>query len=836
MSDKTQRGLKLISLTGENVYTYREPFSLMLDQQGLVYVTGKNLDTEVPSSSGAGKSRLFSLIPRALYGREALSKEPVSAIWAADGTAGFYELVYWVDGTYYMVREESGAKSAKLSFFTRPSLAEGDWTPIGARNKKTGLQAEITASVQRPMDEFLGTVVWKQGHGHVLLQGTPSERITWLSSLFGLSKYDLIHDAIVEDIADNKKKQEEFLPFVGAHAQAKSVVDSFGDPAELQMQLDRLVALAATHIATRTNLTAKCTALTQELTAARASVSNRAKLNGHSVNDVLVAGDRVHEFTSELTVVSKAHRDLTAKISAYQVAHPIIVAFATVPSAIKDKLAQDPSYSSTLRDRLAQLNAELFALARDEGQLGEQQRCRAKYAHILRQLYPGLVSEGINPQALGSVASATEEIERIRVALVSASNAAAVLDSQFASFSKLSSLGGKCPSCGSDVDQAHATSEMDRIRALMASPDGAHATHRQLSAQLSSLERYLKELRGYESYPPVSDDDLAQLRIKQEAIAPVVAEIKQQITDADAALSIVSRYSAIAPDILTFDLAASQAEAAFLADSERELTDRIAYHQRLHALASLDMSKDDSDVSRLQLELSETNTALESIQTIYSDTIRDQAVVEHKIKQYSLALTELDRLNTLHTKYTELVRVGAWLKSTQKAYSKQGFKQHKLRHLLELIKEKLPVWTKLLFTESNVSIGISGDESKISLVVNQQADPDGSGRIVEKTYDVSEMSGGEQSKLAICIMLTLIDIVSDERKCNVAILDEVDRHMDKNALRLMSDHLIRNLAARRSSIFLVSHQIPLSSEFSKELTVTKRRACSSIELRDLQTT
>lgn len=830
MTTPKHRGLRLITLRGCNVYTYKEEFELPLDNQGLVFVSGKNLDTEVPSSSGAGKSRLFSLIARALYGRETLDKEPVSAIWSADGSPGYYELVYWADGTFYKVREESGSKSAKLSFFSSSDL-NGTWDPIGARNKKDGLQREIAASVARPLNEFLGTVVWRQGHGHVLIQGTPSERIAWLSGLFGLTKYDMIFDELTAKLDDNKTKQQEYLPFVGAYTQAKAAFSSMGDRATLVSFLDSSAG-RMTEIQERMRLArieqSEAGALLVEAEASVSNVASLSKLNA-TVTEVQNSGANLISINTELSALQDQRSVLADKLNKVMYARPIIDAWSLVPQDLQ-LLAQDDAALSKLQVDLTDARVRAVAL---RGQLQEHEDIRAARTNLssrLRSLFESLSPLGFN---LTTVDSTTVHITDTANRLQQLRDEVAVLKNTIQSFSKIAQLGGSCPVCGNAVDSNHAAQEIQLAQGRLSSPKGPSAEIEYLDKVHAGLTSYASLLTQYSNAPTVSDTDTASVQHELDGITAKGTELASRLDSVSRVSVSYKAYLGLDPSVVHADLTEIQSNLASLDKKLTELRAAAGRAQSLIPLLGKPMDKTQDDVIRIKELVSHCMQRVDSIQAEQSSLQSEIAVTSHKLTQLDLAATELDRLGTLYAKYEQLSKTGSLISSIRKAYDKKGFKQQKLRHLLELIKVKLPVWTSLLFTEQNTTVDVVSEETKLSLVVRQFSDPTGTGKLVEKVYDVSEMSGGEQSKLAICIMLTLIDIVADERKCNIAILDEVDRHMDKNALRLMSEHLIRNLAARRSSIYLVSHQIPLSSDFDKELVVTKHRACSTIELKKL---
>ena len=830
-----QRGLRLLLLRGQSVYTYRDYFELPLDEQGLVYVTGRNLDTQEPSSSGAGKSRLFSLIPRALYGRESLGKsEPVGAIWPADGSGGFYELIYWSDGTYYKVREEAGRRAASsLSFYKNSSLSDDTWEAIGAKNKKGALQSEISASTNRPLDEFLGTVVWKQGHGHVLIQGTPSERIAWLSSLFGLTKYDLIHAELDAKYTELKAKQQDYLPFVGAYAQAKQAFDNLGSIESLQKDVSSTTAQILSLKEQESQFRDANARASDVLAATKLSWQTRAQFTSFGVPfDTGVADARLDTATvqSLLDTANTEKAKLEKLLEDFNAAKPVLLSYRELPSEIKQDLL-DPTLISSLATKLASLRTGLSSAESKIETTKQVIERREQLTTRLRSLYPALISVGVAADVLKSSSVFSVYLQGLQDQQTKCGQDLAVCDSKVQEFTALSKLGGSCPTCGNVVDAAHVAIELSKIQPRLA----AYKQEQQrLASILANARVYLSCLSEFEVAPSASKDELSSLVALLSEQKETLAALEKRYSSLVSAQDVALRYSALSSDVVTLDVPSAQARLTEHASLVSSLTDRQRRNYQILSFEGKDFTKTEEDVLQARENVATTQEALESVQIAIADATSSLRLQQHKIEQITLAKVELDRLETLNNEYQDLVRRTDLARDTRSAYDKKGFKKARLRQLLELIREKLPVWTGILFTERNFFVDVSGDEDQLSLVAHQLSDPANDGSLVEKVYDVAELSGGEESKLAICVMLTLIDIVAEERKCNIAILDEVDRHMDKNALTLMSNHLIRNLAERRSSIYFVSHQIPLSSDFDKELVVTKQRACSSLAIKNLR--
>jgi len=136
----------------------------------------------------------------------------------------------------------------------------------------------------------------------------------------------------------------------------------------------------------------------------------------------------------------------------------------------------------------------------------------------------------------------------------------------------------------------------------------------------------------------------------------------------------------------------------------------------------------------------------------------------------------------------------------------------------------LPHWTKILFTDNTFVVKVKDDDGKsLSLVVPKTFEI--GGKKVQRDIDISCLSGGEKSRLAVCLMLTMAELTARDKRANFLVLDEVDRHLDPYAQRLMAEILIPSLRRIKPSLYLISHSTFVdANKFDARMVVTKNKS------------
>jgi DNA repair exonuclease SbcCD ATPase subunit len=178
------------SLRFYNGFTYRECL-MPLDRQGFVFLSGAN---------GHGKSTPFEILQHILYGSTSrgIRKDGINCL--VPGTDGFFgEVVLRNPDGRWRIRQSRNHSKYKTQVKVFREV-EGKWAlswEDGACPKKLEDAQKLAASlVGLQLHEFAGCVYLSQASVHTLIDGTPAEKLRYVSQLFGLDVLDTMLQAL----------------------------------------------------------------------------------------------------------------------------------------------------------------------------------------------------------------------------------------------------------------------------------------------------------------------------------------------------------------------------------------------------------------------------------------------------------------------------------------------------------------------------------------------------------------------------------------------------------------------------------------------------------------
>lgn len=815
----------------ENAYTFVGVNEIPLDATGLVSVTGLNRDSRTISSNGTGKTTIWKCFLKLFYGRKVSKREKPSDAYNPEVWNYRLECHFHKDGHDYIARE-----CKKHSEYEDGLHVFRDGKPWGVKNNPEMLRKELQGVLNRSYEEFIGTIIWRQNNDHALIDGTPAERSKWISDFFGLNVYDDLFDEFKDRHTHSKEKITE-LAEVDAKAKVlKTSMDSVGDIEVTRKRISKFRAKLDSYRAIMTENASKAEKLKEREVSLKQLAELKAELEEHAaIKSSGVLADKID-------VSRKKIARLRASIEASSNAFDVIARYKKMksrkeecadklkvmqdevaykgdglisPKEVKELLETTRSTCSELTStcRIAKANAELNAKAKealDELEELTFTKCSNKY---LRNLRDGHVD-------------AIKEHEKIIAQQEMVLERKELLDGHVTT----------CPTCGSSVDiNALKTAIADAKKTIEASRSAV----KQNTAEKKMYERAL-ELRVIADSGTVRGNAL-DIKTTTERID----RLSKKIDRLESMRDVVEKYAGLNQDLKELkprylkcreaqqtSITALQAEIKVL---ETGLETMLVLHDKFKKyedLASrfgvIDSVK--AKMNTIRHSIRECDDARSEAEEQCNDLrVRidrlEQAIVTYD--QYKKEYDGLsDGLKSLK-KWTRLERV---YKALRKAYDKQGLKTKRLKELIDAIKTRLPVWTGILFTEKNFSIDATGNEKKIGFEVTQTKSIVKAGKKskIVKRFDASEASGSERTRISCALMLTMSDVASSEKQCNLLVLDELERGLDPLSRQIMSEEVIPLLKHKKPSLFLITHSLEVEpTVFDHELVITKQNQQST---------
>jgi DNA repair exonuclease SbcCD ATPase subunit len=816
----------------ENAFTFFGANYVPLENTGLVLLRGCNMDTRVPSNNAVGKSRLWFSLIRLLFGRKGMEGESPTLALNVIKKNFRLETGFRINGHHYVVRE-----TKNHSEFGSGLKVLRDGKPWGLKNDPEGLRKQVQEVIGRTYEEFIGTVIWKQNQTHMLLDGTPAQRVKWISDLFGLSSYDEMFDEFSKRL---RVVQESLVDMVDVKEEAKLLereIANTGDVADLHRRCrkikSKITQLIEESDTAQTDLE-KLGEREQDLKlAARLESKHTGKKKNKTSPDEIKAS--IKKMEAELAMHEKAEQNAskitkqrkrykTAKKNLIRLYQEVFNGGAGVPklSDIKPLLREADVKIGDLSGQLERAkkhviaNASCIRAQRELDELGYED-CTLEYLRDMLKAHEETVVD-VEKQ-IAVLERVTKRNELLKKHVV------------------------ECPTCGSTVKRkklkaviADAQSKLDELNKAL------KGHNREVAEFQRAVDLRIQADRkgaGDELDPEKIEKKIAKIRFRKAALEKML-DFALAMKEAKDILDNIDT-----PDLLKGNADDYAKRIAWLKAEIETLykvyDDAVSYHadqQQLDGIRS-DYSIKGSMVDaydktkirrvRLQSEQKERDARIGDLRVRYDRLRTRRDDNEDKLKR-------LEKLKPRLQKISELTRKERIYKALKKAYDKNGLKVVRLRELLKEIRNSLPVWTRIMFTEPNVRIDVTGNEKKIGFDITQTTvveTKDSKGRIKtrteKKTYDARGASGSERTRISMCLMLTLADVAFANKRCNLMVWDEFEGGLDKVSRDILADEVIPILSKKFPSIYVTTHRLGIGREnINAELTITRKDNKSSV--------
>lgn len=837
---RAEIGTEFLYFTIENAYGFYGKQTIRLKDVGLVNVIGRNLETKNESSSGAGKSRFWRLFRYLFWGKEALDgvaeKKGDMSIF---GENFRIEVGFIARGQTYIVREtrkHALFKDDGLALYMCPNgLNDRTRVPAGPQNDPARLRRYIQTLINLTHDEATGTVIWPQNFGHTLIKGTPSERVQWLSNLNGLTQYDEIHSELSGMSKATKDEIGTLLEYRGEYnavaedlasiTAAGSIEAIKASGRELQADIKNLDVEIADTRQEHNALQLRLDTITKLVNTV--ALAGQHDLDG-AERDLAVQGVLVRNFEDAASAVvqerDRLHRHAAnvARLTALRAQ----LADVNIPD---DLPATQERHTYLVSEVLPGLQREIaLSQEREEDLLAEK-------AHLEQDLldFGNLLGFKIAAEPLAGARKATQgNIDELTAKL---------RDDQRSKQKVVSALslksGCECPTCMQEVHNGAVLQEYNQR--LVASITATQGQLQDLQDRLRDIDQAAVALRNYTALPqrienaskaalaarelPAFQEEArahAQtLRVATEnsrliAERTMLEKAVAELADEDVGARLVELNAAIATHEATRDryyAAQGTYDSVFTVAQDLEVTNPF----------DVDFSAELTDGEH---ELDRLSGWLEDAQLRQRQNIQRLEQMRVTVRTYAEKSTHLADLQAKVDRLAQLEDDLEIIASCMKAYGKTGMKVERLRTVMERISECLPRWTRVLFTEPYFKVKVAQDKAgtKLSLLVTKQFTTPG-GKTIVNWVDASALSGGEESRFAVCIMLTLSELVAPEKRTNLLVLDETDRSCDAYGQQLIANLLIPLMRKSRPSMFVITHQLQLNpAHVDAEMVVTKQ--------------
>lgn len=849
---KRQYGSEFRYFIFENAFGFSGAQKVDLKNQGLVCVVGKNLQETAngDASSGAGKTRMWTLFLYLFFGKQALSAS--ETIKDADIFGKDFRLesaFIGRDGGHYLVRETRRHSNSKFEEGLHVyKFVAGKWGPWeqAAKNDPKLLRAKLQQLLNLTYHEAAGTWIWPQGFGHALVDGKPTERVNFLSRLYGLTKYDEIYEQLDTMHKEVKNKISALVEFRSEYKLVEQSIQNAGD-------IDQIIQRGRT-------LSQKLKLLDNQIK------TQREKSWGFDKRAVALTelNDKLKQF-SQFELSTQEH--------SLAVDGTLLDVFDNSCITVKDALSkyehalQGLSQLADCRQRLKSLGVIAFDTSKlhlEERRLIDTMATLKPSQYDMKsvqQLEAGatVFKEQIKALALKlnmrPIDTIVQEALKQEQATVQEMTATLqLLDGQRADLDglreKLVIHNGecRCPMCKSLIDHKRLDAISKNLVSRLSALDAQLLPHEDRSDELEKMLDSLSKFKALHTEALSARASLADAD-KLEQIDRRLVIIRRQLALADQYRELATEAKSLEAKYGKYNIQKIQLRYdQYTKLVERNRLKRSTYYEVVGVVSSLKtvangVGIEDPFTFDPATEAKKLAQQHERLEVWLADAVKKYDNGRTQLERYRQIVTDYrqkkNHLDELKTQMDELKRLEEReyvIANTKPAYAKDGLKMQYLHKLLAQLNARLPHWTRILFTDKNFIVKVKGDN-----------DGKGLNLVVPKTFkvgnktkthdvDISCLSGGERSRMAICLMLTMAELTSREKRANFQVLDEVDRHLDPYSQRLMSEILIQSLRKIKPSLFLISHSTFVDPKtFDRRMIVTKdKNGLSSVKTAENQ--
>lgn len=720
-------GISLKSIELKDVVVFKELKLTKLDQQGFVTISGYNNDSPnvANNKNGVGKSLMFGSLPNLFYEADplALTKRSKTNM-LKKGSAITLE---WQSPLGTIVKIEQTASKYKV-------YLDGDDQKVERQDvAKTWIKKHFPLS----QDEFYSYCYIQTQIAHPFQRAKPTDRLKYLTELFGLDVYDLIRANVkikldaakdaekeskgVADIYDVTARKQEALKVTDKTRKKAKKLERESDALkdERNTLYERFAELTSERKDARRyyELLAEIKSLNVETRDAKKELSN--------LNNVLKRLEKYEDFLEDLEKYEKRKKELKSQLKDLPESE-------ADPKALSKKHSKLVSEEEEIEELLESIDEEIDAYN--------------EWKDNIKTL----------TKALSKLKKPKKTSEQLEEEMVEA-------QSVVRAYEKLShKVDGKtCPTCGQDVN----------LKALKRAADKANDEIESIKKQKEFF--YLKEeLKDLEKSPckkPKHDKDELKKRLKK--LGKMIDGIAEEFETIKKRDSILAKLE----DLEKPETMAEPKKPCKNVEKRIERLEKFRdLNQALKAFKVPSKSADDIDA-----EYESVNKKIKKLTSSIADIEREAQKVISKVQEYDHYENTLVEMRTKLSKLQPLIDKRVLYETLYKAYSGTALKLEAMEGRLQLIADKLNENSHLVYPEPmqwrlfTCPQGIGAEVTRMSS---------------NTTTDFSIMSGAETNCFRLLWAISILPFVPESRRTDFIVLDEPE----SNCSDAVRDHLIEN--------------------------------------------
>lgn len=791
--------LDLYEVELNNVVLFEKARLPIVDNCGLVIITGINLDSsEKDQSNAIGKSLSLSVLGNVFYqaAPTSLKKNSKKDMLAKDTSIS----VSFRNSKGIESRVEQTAKGYKIFDADGKELVDQKVRTDRIQREAVAERFPITST------EFYSYIYIQTQRDLVFQKGTPTDRLNFIIDAFNLDMYDRMRKYFLERLQEVKTSQTEVQV--------------------LQEKLDKTV-LQIQQI---------------EWQGTESAVKLQKLEKKHKTYETrLFELDEQRQQLGLVLNTVKSIASVDEKLDALRYDYP----FSEQPSKVLEKLKKDAEttrvkerydrelasykkHTTSLKEELAQLgdipkdtDRVLKQINGYEERLIKQQDKAKGYANDYKSMVEAKEDMDGYKAALSDLGVPSSRIRKADIEQLEAKQYKYLSIMEMRTLLEHDHKEGNCPTCQQPID-------VEAISLMVKEAETKYGQCKKLIKAKKLYTKYLEARSRYEDFDPKLDVLAKQSKEACRALIKRIDTLRLKLRDAEIAHRIKKRLASFEPpekpntslyyeysleEIKKYAsdcrkiLGLIEAKEGLLEESQ-ELADLCSTPESIEAALF-------SYQKKINAVLVKKKKGLASVQALSSDIRSLQYARERYIvlEQQTIELkAELESRKPLIEKrelYEHLV----------KAYSKQGLKLHAAGQVVSTLEQKMNEYAPLIYSE-DITFQIRTVPQGLSCMAKRSNG--------QPPCDVSLLSGSETNCFRLLFMISMLSIVSPSRRTNFVVLDEADSAMSEPSRRKYIEDFIPTLRTVVPHVFVITPADPNRYPDSEHWTVIKERGKSKI--------
>ena len=764
----------MINITGsrfEGIVSYKKGEFDFTNNCGLTTVSGHNRDSLISKeqNNGAGKSLLFGMLPNVIFEQTPMADTKKKNRIHSKGS--FIEFEVENLGHKWLIRQQGNGYQI---------FRDGEDLKVRGQAAQ---REQIAKIIPMTPEEWYSYVHLQSQKKSEFLYGTPRARMTYISEVWRLDQFDVLRRYFEKRIDEVKVAQNKSDAFSHQLMNINDSLNKNGWNRKLDKELDDAQEIVKTQSKKVTKLQtqrqelkslAKQVQFYTETKDKLKKLSGKIKFDLAELKEQYQLHQQLEKHTDELEEYNRRSKKLVRKL---------------------EELGETSGGGKASKKKIKELRAELEKLEAEDRRL---EKVRDKHDEAVRELEN--LDDHVDPDLRKFLTQCNKQgIDPMEALKEEYSEAKSTM--------KLADLlhdhdGGNCPTCQQSIN----------LKDLEKSIAGAKKRKGKAHSMITALEIRISKAENKAIIEKLKFDERAFYSGKKR-----IKNIRAELETLEEQMENAVRFDEITSQIADLKKPKAPKRSPVLSMEKIEQQhDYLSEVKRLKArLAEFEEAPEDDNILN---RLTEVEAKLAKVEKKYTKAHKVTVRYSSLKAEFKLLTKQRDEASAKVEEFAPLIKKLKRFKLLVKAYSNKGLKLNAMHEIVYGLEQNYNKYAQLIFAEP-FKFRVEAKEDGVHIIVDR-----GQGNV----SDVRELSGAESDSFRLLHFLACVIMAKDDRRVNLAILDEPDAHMDLATTGLFVERYIPFLRKLVPQVFIITQKGKHLHPECSYVTVEKYKGVSNV--------